>query len=642
MVSITEAQARTMSEYIYLSGFGKRATKRIMEGPIKKHLVKQGYTISDDDVWFDESQKYEAWTVKMDAKYLSGMTFLGNTIDSGSINSFRKMQPLIIASGSKSKTPAGQGEKHFKGDIKKEMLANIELIAEGSDFAEQDLGLDDGDAAPTITPATAVSIPGSIPRLTHTRNLRKRAFPENGVLPAGDDAIIVTMKCEDALVTDVAIPLPFGKKTPKWTQPSLILIFKQGQVVQYTFTNTSDIYELISGGQAIIYKGGKVTLSKFSQGPKKVQGFEADLSIGNFSVSPSSNITQFFLPENFSKEGTPVASGTRIAPVVGFPIPDLSTTEVSNVDLKFSIEEYINTPASRRNWFPMGRAASTPVANGTIANPTKWVPLYTEVESIAWSADSLESAHAKYLQPLPFDVKKAIELDLSKQYIGVEMTVDAATDTYTGYDWKSPTSSEGTLIFPGDERNLIPLARDDPEKDGTEVTIKGAARGNAIKKILFHNNQARIEVDGGHFMIPDDTGDGTFFAIDNAAGRLPNGKKQELKTRIKEVSIQDYGKGATPDDTWTNMKKARRYKNLAVSILPAATDGPGRFCSKCKMDDVVAPCAIEGCPMPTESEVGVSSLGYYTKEASGTYLILLVPDADDPTNTYEIRMTVQN
>jgi len=90
------------------------------------------------------------------------------------------------------------------------------------------------------------------------------------------------------------------------------------------------------------------------------------------------------------------------------------------------------------------------------------------------------------------------------------------------------------------------------------------------------------------------------------------------------------------------MKKARRYKNLATSILPAATDGPGRKCSICGLDDVVAPCALEGCPMPTESEVGVASLGYFTEEASGTYLVLLVPDEDDPSNTYEIRMTVQN
>ena len=632
-----------MAEYLYLSGFSKKAVLEIMSGPVKKALASSGYTIEGktETEWFNPAHEYSKWSTKMDPKR-SGMTFLGNPIDAGSITMFRKMQPLIIDSGSKSKTPAGVKIGAFKTGTKKEILKNIELIAEGHDFEEQDLVANDDDAAPTITPATSVSIPGSVPRLTHTRKLRKRAFPENKVLPAGDDAIIVTMKCKDEVVTDVAIPLPFGKKTPKWTQPSLILIFKEGEVVQYTFKNTTDIYELISGGQPIIYKGGKVTLAKFTQNPKKVQGFEADLSTGNFSVSPSSNITQFFHPENFSKEGTPVASGNRIAPIVGFPIPDLTTTEVSNVDLTFSIDEYINTPSSRRNWFPIGRAASTPVANGTLANPAKWVPLYTEVESIEWTADSLESGHAKYLQPLPFDVKKATELDLSKQYLGVEMFVDAATDTYTGYDWKAPTSSEGTLIFPGDERNLIPLARDDPDKDGKEVTIKGAARGNAIKKILFHNNQARIEVDGGHFMIPDDTGDGTFYAIDNTAGRLPNGEKQELKTRIKEVSIQDYGKGATADDTWTNMKKVRRYKNLATSILPASTDGPGRKCSMCGMEDVVSPCAIEGCPMPTENEVGVASLGYYTKEASGTYLILLVPDEDDPRNTYEIRMTVQN
>jgi len=634
-----------MAEYIFLSGFTKKSVLEIMSGPVKDYLTKNGYTIDGvaETEWFNPNHEYSKWSTK----FTRGMTFLGNPIDAGSITMFRKMQPLIVKSGSKSKNPAGSKTSEFKGDTKKEMMSNIETLAEGGEFEEKDLvdlGDDEGTPADaTIAPATSISIPGSVPTLTHTRKLRKRAFPEGGVLPAGDDTIIVTMTCnKEVSEPGVGIPKPFHKKAPNWSMPSLILMFKQGETVKYTFDNTSDIYELMSGGSAIIYKGGKVTLPQFEQDPRTVQGFEADLSSGKFSVSPASNITQFFDPANFLKEGMPVVSGQRISPVMAFPIPDLTTTQVDNVDLTFSIDEYINNPSSRRNWFPMGRPASTPVGNGTITNPVKWVPLYTEVASVAWSADSLESAHAKYLQPLPFDEKKATELDLSKQYISVEMYVDAATDTYTGYDWKSPTSSEGNLIFPGDERNLIPLARDDPEKGGTEVAIKGAARGNAIKKILFHNNQARIEVDGGHFMIPDDTGDGTFFAIDNMAGKLPNGDKQELKSRIKQVSIQDYGSGATPDDTWNNMKKARRYKNLATSILPAATDGPGRKCSICGLDDVVAPCALEGCPMPTESEVGVASLGYFTEEASGTYLVLLVPDEDDPSNTYEIRMTVQN
>ena len=634
-----------MAEYIFLSGFSKKAVLEIMSGPVKDYLTKNGYTIDGvaETEWFNPNHEYSKWSTK----FTRGMTFLGNPIDAGSITMFRKMQPLIVKSGSKSKNPAGSKMGEFKGDTKKEMMNNIETLAEGGEFEEKDLvdlGDDEGTPADaTIAPATSISIPGSVPTLTHTRKLRKRAFPDGGILPAGDDTIIVTMTCnKEVSEPGVGIPKPFHKKAPNWTMPSLILMFKQGETVKYTFDNTSDIYELMSGGSAIIYKGGKVTLSQFEQDPKTVQGFEADLSSGKFSVTPASNITQFFDPANFLKEGMPVVSGQRISPVMAFPIPDLTTTEVDNVDLTFSIDEYINNPSSRRNWFPMGRPASTPVGDGTITNPVKWVPLYTEVASVAWSADSLESAHAKYLQPLPFDEKKATELDLTKQYLGVEMYVDAATDTYTGYDWKSPTSSEGNLIFPGDERNLIPLARDDPDKDGTEVAIKGAARGNAIKKILFHNNQARIEVDGGHFMIPDDTGDGTFFAIDNTAGTLPNGEKQELKSRIKQVSIQDYGSGATPDDTWNNMKKARRYKNLATSILPAATDGPGRKCSICGLDDVVAPCALEGCPMPTESEVGVASLGYFAEEASGTYLVLLVPDEDDPRNTYEIRMTVQN
>jgi|TARA_R110002051_G_scaffold132571_4_gene206177 hypothetical protein len=643
MVSITEPQARAMAEYIFLSGFSKKAVLEIMSGPVKTYLTKEGYTIDGnaEKEWFDKDHEYSKWSTK----FTRGMTFLGNPIDAGSITMFRKMQPLIVKSGSKSKNPAGLKMAAFKKDTKKEMLVNLETIAEGGEFEEQDIIIE-GDDEPTpdatITPATSITIPGSIPRLTHTRQLRKRAFPEGGELPAGADTIVVTMGCKPVVVTDVAVSTVLARKAPNWTQPNLILMFTQGETVKYTFDNTSDIYELISGGEAVIFKGGTVTLTKFAQNPKSVQGFDAKLSHGTFSVSPSAGITDFFLPDNFAKDGAPVGDGTRAAPIMGFPIPDLSTTTVQNVDLVFNMREYLDNPTSRRNWFPLGRTVYTPLADGTITNPIKWCPLYTEVTKVAWSADSLEAVDAKYLQPLPFNVKSATDLDLSKQYIEVEMFVDAATDTYTGYDWKSPTSSEGTLIFPGDERNLIPLARDDPDTDGTEVGIKGAARGNAIQKILYHNNQARIEVDGGYFMIPDETGDGTFYAIDNMAGLLPNGEKQELKCRIKQVSIQDYGKGATPDDTWSNMKKARRYKNLATSILPAATDGPGRKCSVCGLDDVVAPCALEGCPMPTESEVGVASLGYFTEEASGTYLVLLVPDEDHPSNTYEIRMTVQN
>ena len=90
------------------------------------------------------------------------------------------------------------------------------------------------------------------------------------------------------------------------------------------------------------------------------------------------------------------------------------------------------------------------------------------------------------------------------------------------------------------------------------------------------------------------------------------------------------------------MRAVRRYKNLAASKLPGATDAVGKKCPLCNEEDVVNPCPIEDCPMPLQSEVGVGSLGYYTTEASGTYLILLVPDETDPSTTFEIRMTIRN
>ena len=639
MATISEAQAREMAEYIYLSGFNKKAVLVLMSGPIREHLENEGYEIQSGALleWMDPDYENSKWS----QKFVRGMTYLNTPVNAGQLMTFRKMQPLIVQSGSKSKSPAGVKEKLFIGSVKKEVLDNIEKIAEGASFEE--ITIEDGESgeAPAVpdTPQVAITIPGAVPRLTNTRKLRKSTFPENGRLPMGDKPVIISIKSNQIILDNMAIPKVWQKKAPQWTQPALILIFEQGQTVRYTFDNTSDIYELMMNGEAVICEGGNVYMDGFKADPTSVTGFDSKLSTGTFFVNKASvGIREFFSQDLVMKEGYPFPP--VIAPLVGFPVPDLTNTEVDGLEMSFSMSEYANDGPSRKNWFPSSRTLTEPVNAGTQANPTKWVGIYDHLENIAWTPDSLEM-DAQYLQPIPFDTSKATKLDLSKQYIQVEMEVDAATDNYTGYDWKAPTSTSGTLIFPGDERNLIPIARDG---DGSEeeVIIKGAARGNAIKDILFAGKQARIEVDGGYFMIPDDSGDGTFYAYDNTSAKLPDGKKQELKSRIKGVQIVDYESGAGPDTTWSNMKTARRYKNLATSILPAAVDGPGKTCSVCGMEDVVSPCDIENCPMPTETEVGVASLAYESREASGTYIVLLVPDEKDPSSTYEIRLTVRN
>lgn len=640
MATISEAQAREMAEYIYLSGFNKKAVLVLMSGPIRKHLENEGYTIAETarSEWMDPNYENSKWS----QKFVRGMTYLNTPVNAGQLMTFRKMQPLIVQSGSKSKSPAGVKEKLFVGSVKTEVLDNIEKIAEGASFEE--ITIEDGESgeAPAVpdTPQVAITIPGAVPRLTNTRKLRKSTFPENGRLPMGDKPVIISIKSNQIILDNMAIPKVWQKKAPQWTQPALILIFEQGQTVRYTFDNTSDIYELMMNGEAVICEGGNVYMDEFKAEPTSVTGFEAKLSTGTFFVSKASGgIKEFFSPNLVMKEGYPFPP--VIAPLVGFPVPDLTNTEVDGLEMSFSMSEYANDGPSRKNWFPSSRTLTEPVNAGTQANPTKWVGIYDHFENIAWTPDSLEM-DAQYLQPIPFDTNKATKLDLSKQYIQVEMEVDAATDNYTGYDWKAPTSTSGTLIFPGDERNLIPISRDE---DGNETELKNRklTRGDQITDILFAGNQARIEVKGGeHFMIPDDSGDGTFYAYDNRAAELPDGKQQELKARIKSVQIVDYESGATPDDTWNNMKAARRYKNLATSILPAAVDGPGKTCSVCGMEDVVSPCDIENCPMPTETEVGVASLAYESREASGTYIVLLVPDEKDPSSTYEIRLTVRN
>jgi hypothetical protein len=643
-IGLDEAQA--IAEYIYLTGFNKTATRRLMRDDIKKMLLKEGFTINPraEKRWFSPDIEKASWSQRFVGK---GMSYLGTPVLADQINNFRKMQPLIIEMKSKNPTPAGARENKFVRDIKSGMTENIQLMAAGvtefEDTPEMLKEPTDGDAVPTDSPATkvALTIPGSVPKLSHTRKLKKRTFPKSGSLPAGSGPIIVTMKPLGRAEADL-LPAPFQVKT-KWNQPVLTLIFEQGATIKYALSNTSDLYEVVMDGKPVIFEGGNVFLEKFAASPKTVTGFEAKLSQGSFNVRGDTGVTEFFNPDLIKKDGFPFSSGV-VAPLIGFPIPDLTKTEVGGVDHTFNMTTYIDYPAERKNWFPpLGYKTLDSVtkgSKGTATNPDKWVAIYSEIESIQWSPDGL-TAQGEYLQPLPFNAKKAKSLDLKNEYIHVGVQVVRATDIYTGYDWKTPTSTAGTLIFPGDERNLIPLLRTDPDAAGTELKIKGAGQGNAIKEILFHNGIAEIKVDGGSFRIPDDSGDGTFYALDNTSDKI-DGKRQELKCRVTDVMIENYEAKATADTVWTNMRAARRYKNLDTQILPGPSDGAGATCPECQMENVVSPCQMEGCPMPLESEVGVGSLGYFTKEASGTYLILLVPNEADPDTTYEIRMTVKN
>lgn len=644
------AEGRAIAEYVFLSGFNHTATLELMGGPIKKILQKEGYTFTPaaETQWFDPNHDYVSWSQKFKNV---GMSYLGTPITADQVKGFRRMQPIIIATKSKADDPAGLKGGHWvntkapftKGD-KEQMIGFIKQMAAGEEFEEDIIpqmlkDLDKEDSAPEGSPviSTAITIPGSVPKLSYTRKLKKRAFPTSKKLPAGAGPIIVTFKPMAKGPADSLLPAPYRMRA-KWEQPSLTLIFEAGQAVKYSLSNTPDLYEVIMDGKPVIFEGGNVQFSKFVASPKTVEGFEAKLSQGSFNVSSEAGITEFFSPELIKKDGFPfpIPDGL-VAPLVGFPIPDLTTTIVSGTDLTFNMTEYINDVSERKNWMPP-KGYKSIVAGA--ANPIKWVAIYHQIDSIHWSPDGL-TAQAEYLQPLPFNPKKAKVLDLKKEYITVAMEVDAATDIYTGYDWKSPTSSAGTLLFPGDERNLIPLIRDNPDKPGKELEIKGARRGNAIKEIRFHNGTAQITVDAGSFRIPDDSGDGTFYALDNTSSKI-DGKLQELKCRVKDVVVENYGANVTPDTTWTNMRAVRRYKNLAASILPGATDAVGKKCPDCKEEDVVNPCSLEDCPMPLQTEVGVGSLGYYTEEASGTYLILLVPDDNDPGTTFEIRMTIKN
>ena len=134
MAELTKVHARDIAEYLFLAGFSKKAVLELMSGPVKTMILKEGYTIptSTENEWFNKDYEYSKWS----QKFVHDMTFLGTPIEAAQTIGFRKMQPLIVKSGSKSKNPAGLKSAKFKGDIKKGMSEKILLIAAGEKFEE--------------------------------------------------------------------------------------------------------------------------------------------------------------------------------------------------------------------------------------------------------------------------------------------------------------------------------------------------------------------------------------------------------------------------------------------------------------------------------------------------------------------------
>jgi hypothetical protein len=644
MPEVSASQAQAIAEYIYLTGFAKTATQGMMQDQIKKFIESQGYTYSADaDAKWVNAEK-TGFSQRLGTQDLQ---YLGVDIPAAQVNAFRKNQPLIIASGSKSAKPAGQKAKDWTGSIKTDGEAAIMSILTGSPapsgIAEPVPTMEDEESkpAPVIDTPKPVTSPSSMPRLVHDRKIKKRIFPEDGLLPIGKSACIVTLKTSVSgggeRPLDSFIPRPLRSKVKNYTMPDLRLIIEEGKTLRYNFTNSNNLYDVLWDGNAVQVESGTVKIPQYEESPKNVESINIKLSQGlTLNLSTIAGFVTFFGDSLKAEEGFAFPSG-KIAPLVLFPVPDLHEAVIDGTTYTFNATNWINDVSERSIWFPQSPSKQGDFVKGNDPNPYPWVSVYDKMGDIEWSADGLAE---NYLQPLPFDASKAEVLDLTKQYLKVEVEVDEATDAYTGYDWKAPNSKDEELFFPGDLRQLAPITRDSPEKEGDVMKIKGAARGNAITEIRFQNGRAMVTTSEGSFMIPDDSGDGTFYAQDTVSSKI-DGERQMLRTRVQKVTIADYDGKASPDSNWTAIKAARRYKNLAMSVLPSSMGAGGAVqCSVCGLE-VTGPCEMANCPMPTETEVGAGSVAYLTTQGGQEFLVLLVPDPDDRNNVYEIRMTVQ-
>tara|TARA_R110002060_G_scaffold46466_1_gene57633 strand:- start:1193 stop:2107 length:915 start_codon:yes stop_codon:yes gene_type:complete len=205
----------------------------------------------------------------------------------------------------------------------------------------------------------------------------------------------------------------------------------------------------------------------------------------------------------------------------------------------------------------------------TDSYPDAWTSFGTEVEVGYFNADSLAKKLPLMFQAIPFDPSTAKEIDITKQYIELELFVVSNTDTYTGFNYSLNEFSSEKLVFPCDERYLAlrSITNDPFTGEPTTELIEPAkvSRGKSISSIWISkdSDQAKIEFKSGETIIMPDEVNRGFSAIEN-------GNQQELTGLITQIKVNTYasrGKGFTAAELPNEMRVERTMKNIPLNIM---------------------------------------------------------------------------
>jgi hypothetical protein len=84
--------------------------------------------------------------------------------------------------------------------------------------------------------------------------------------------------------------------------------------------------------------------------------------------------------------------------------------------------------------------------------PDAWTLFGSDIEIDYFNADSLAKSKPLMFQAIPFNPATATEVDITTNFLELQLFVEANTDTYTGFDYSSGEFHSERLVFPCDER----------------------------------------------------------------------------------------------------------------------------------------------------------------------------------------------
>ena len=293
---------------------------------------------------------------------------------------------------------------------------------------------------------------------------------------------------------------------------------------------------------------------------------QIDIRVENvFDVATQTQTTTTTILEWFKDGATEMRVEVGAAKGLGMlPINIMTGVEES------SPHQLIDTNSLAVEWYQRPLVSYPPKELVADTYPDAWTVFANDIGVDYFNADSLAKKFPLMFQAIPFDQSTAKEVDLTKEFIELELFVKENTDTYTGFNYSTGEFHSEKLVFPCDERylSLESITTDPATGDVIRDLIEPAkvSRGKSIAGIWISKDgdQAKIEFKSGETIIMPD-------AVNRGFSAIENGNQQELQGLITQLTVNPYPKGMSAAELPNVMRAARTEKNIPVTYLNRMT-----------------------------------------------------------------------